>query len=57
MPYNERKEAARTMAIMWQQDCENHNYSWGELAFWQDYFTRLAIRYGLVQEFRENGII
>lgn len=25
--------------------------------FWQDYFTKLAKRYGLVKEFRENAII
>lgn len=55
--YQKRKNAAREKAIAWQADFENHNYSWGELAEWGDYFTRLAKRYGLTEEFRENGII
>lgn len=55
--YQKRKEAARNKAVEWQSDFESHNYSYGELAYWQDYFNRLAKQYGLVKEFRENGII
>ena len=55
--YQENKEKARQKAIEWQRDFDNHNYSWGELAYYSDYFERLAKRYGLVGEFRENGII
>lgn len=55
--YQERKAAAREKAIEWQQDFENHNYSYGELAQWQQYFEKLAKRYGLTEEFTENGII
>ena len=55
--YQERKAAARDKAIQWQQDFENHNYSYGELAAWQEYFEKLARRYGLTEEFTENGII
>lgn len=55
--YQIEKEKAREKAIEWQYDFCNHNYSWGELAHYQNYFTRLAKRYGLVKEFRENGII
>lgn len=55
--YQEQKERARDRAIEWQYDFQNHNYSYGELADWQDYFTKLAKRYGLVREFRENCII
>lgn len=44
-------------AIEWQHDFENHNYSWGELAEWDAYFEKLGRRYGLLTEFRENGII
>lgn len=54
--YQKNKEAARQKAIEWQMDFENHNYSWGELAEWQSYFERLGRRYGLLSEFRENGI-
>lgn len=55
--YQRRKEAARSAAIDWQLDMENHRYTYGELADWLDHFTRLGRRYGLLQEFRENGII
>ena len=51
------KENARNKAVQWQNDFCNHNYSYGELAYWQSYFERLAKRTGLVKEFRENGII
>lgn len=55
--YQKAKERARDKAIEWQMDFDNHNYSYGELAYWGDYFMKLANRYGLVKEFRENGII
>lgn len=55
--YQENKEKAREKAIEWQRDFENHNYSWGELAYYGAYFEKLAKRYGLVEEFKENGII
>lgn len=54
--YQEMKEKVRNEAIDWQYDFENHSYSWGELAFWADHFERLGRRYGLLTEFRENGI-
>lgn len=55
--YQERKEAARNKAIEWQMDFENHNYSYGEIAYFQNYFEQLGKRWGLIEEFRENGII
>ena len=55
--YQMEKEKARQEAIEWQYDFHNHNYSYGELADFAEYFTKLAKRYGLVTEFRENGII
>ena len=57
MKYQERKEKARQKAIEWQMDFENHNYSYGEIAYFQNYFERLGKRYGLLKEFRENAII
>lgn len=55
--YQRAKDRARNMAVEWQSGFCDKNYSYGELAYWQDYFSRLAKRYGLVREFRENGII
>lgn len=55
--YQSRKEAARQSAIDWQNDFANHDYSWGELAEWQAHFEKLGRRYGLITEFKENGVI
>ena len=55
--YQEKKAEARQLAINWQNDFQNHQYYWSELAYYTDYFTRLGKRYGLLEEFRENGII
>lgn len=57
MTYAERKAKAIQEATDWQADFCNHNYSYGELAFFVAYFTKQAKRYGLIREFRENGII
>ena len=55
--YQKRKEAARQKAIDWQLGFAEHDYSCGEIAEAQTNFERLAKRYGLVEEFRNNGII
>lgn len=55
--YNIKKYETRQEAIEWQKDFENQNYSWGNLSIWQTYFEKKAKRYGLLKEFRENGII
>lgn len=53
------KERARAEAIQWQADFPNapHSYGEGELADAAEYFARLGKRYGLLREYRENGII
>lgn len=55
--YRRYKAYAENTAIEWRLDFNNHNYSYGELVYFQDYFTRLGKRYGLIKVFRENGII
>jgi hypothetical protein len=55
--YAIRKADVREEAIEWQADFCNHNYSYGELAWYSNYFTRLGKRYGLLREFKENAII
>lgn len=55
--YTELKNEAREKAIVWQLDFDNHNYSYGELMFFLNYFEKLGKRYGLITEFKENGII
>ena len=55
--YQRAKDSARNKAQEWQNGFESHDYSYGELAYWHDYFERLGRAYGLIKEFRENGII
>ena len=54
--YQENKERIRNKAIIWQLDASNKNYSYGELADFCAYFYKMGKRYGLLKEFRENGI-
>ena len=55
--YQRAKARARDKAVEWQMGFCEANYSYGELVYWQNYFKRLATMYGLVGEFKENGII
>lgn len=58
MNYRERKERARQEAIEWQLSLSDFgNYSYLELSNWYEHFYQLGKRYGLLKEFRENGII
>ena len=50
-------KAARNRAQEWQADFSEHSYSYGEIAAFQEMFYRLGKRYGLLTEYRENGII
>ena len=56
--YQERKEEVRQEAIEWQlafsdsEECA----SYSELAYSTAYFEKKGKRYGLLKEFRENGI-
>ena len=55
--YKEKKEKVRKEAIEWQNEFTEHNYSYGELAYYQLYFEYKGKCYGLTREFKENGII
>lgn len=54
--YQRAKENARNKAIEWQMNFDGKCFSWSEIAYYQSYFERLGRRYGLLAEFRENGI-
>ena len=54
--YVRMKRRARNTAICWQEKFRDSSMSWGELAEAQDYFEKLGKRYGLLAEFRENGL-
>lgn len=54
--YQAAKEKARQEAMTWQNDFANNNYSYEEIAHFTAHFEQLGKRYGLLREFRENGI-
>lgn len=54
--YEGKKELLRAVAIEWQSDFSNRNYSYGELTEWQGFFEEYGRRFGLLAEFRENAI-
>lgn len=56
MNYKERKEQARQKAIAWQYDSTGVSPSYSELAKVGAHFRKVGKRYGLLREFRENGI-
>lgn len=53
--YTEMKEKVREMAM--EYSCSQESYSWYEVFCYQEKFRRLGKQYGLLREFRENGII
>lgn len=55
--YQERKEEAREQAKIWQYESSIMFCSWQYIAEKTSYFYKLAKRYGLIKEFKENGII
>ena len=55
--YQKGKERARERAKEWQYAAADRRDSYGELVEAADRFRRLAERFGLIREFRENGII
>ncbi len=55
--YQRAKARARDKAVEWQINFCEQNYSYMDLWYWGDYFERLGRKYGLLTEFRENGII
>ena len=54
--YNRLKESARKAAIKWQLTSRDEPMSYSELAEVGERFYTLGKRYGLLKEFRENGI-
>ena len=55
--FTEKKEKARQLAIDWQLNFANKDRSWLYCIVWANRFERIGRKYGLLREFRENGII
>lgn len=55
--YKERKEDLRDKAIEWSNNAGLYcDCSWGELAIIEEFFRKNAKRYGLLEEFKAEGI-
>lgn len=55
--YEKRKEELRDEAIQWSYDTSERTMSYYDLMVEQSYFYEQGRRYGLLREFRENGIV
>lgn len=55
--YQQEKDRARQIAKDWQQEESQISLSWEGVMIAAAYLQRLARRYGLIREFRENAII
>lgn len=51
------QEEARQYAIDWQNWASNNKMYMSEMAEWQEEMLRIALDWGLAEEFKENGII
>lgn len=59
LPKRQRdKQRARELAIRWQTELfANRNHSWQWCIDWQVRLYRLGQKYGLMREFKNNGIL
>lgn len=55
--YETKKEQARQQAIDWQIEFSEKDHFCSELAETSEKFAKLGKRYGLLKEFKENGVI
>jgi len=55
--YTERKASLEDIAIWYSNLCGEWACSYGELFLVTDFFEKYGKRYGLLTDFRENGII
>lgn len=51
------KEEARQIAIDWQSWQSRRTMSYADMLRWSEYFRALGKKFGLITEFKENGII
>lgn len=54
--YQEKKAALHEIAVIWQSDFPELVYGWGDALDWGDFFYEMGKKYGLLTEFKENGI-
>lgn len=52
----ETEGQARQTAIDWQHWQSEQSLSWGDMAKWGEFFSAIGVKFGLTEEFKENGI-
>lgn len=52
-----KKATLREFAIEYQYKFANFSSTWGDVSWWTTFFEIYGRKYGLIKEFRENGII
>jgi hypothetical protein len=57
MAYIKTKEQARQYGIDFQAWASNQDLSYGELIHFQNKLSKIAEKFDLVEEFKENGLI
>lgn len=55
--YEEKQNQLRGKAILYSYLSSVVNMGWSDLAAIQSYFAKYGKRYGLLREFKENGIL
>ena len=55
--YTEKKASLEDLAKDWQNNFACYAWGYGELAEIYNFFEKNAKKYGLLKEFKENGII
>lgn len=55
--YEQKKEEVREQAKAWQEENSITSKSYAQLINESAYFEKFGRRYGLLREFRENGIL
>lgn len=56
-PYERNQSILRDFAIEWQFKFADLTHAWRDLCEWSDFFEEYGRKYGLIREFKENGII
>lgn len=54
--YFDKKVILRGFALDWQLRFSDFCYSWGDISDYGEFFEVYGGKYGLLREFRENGI-
>lgn len=55
--YKKMQAIIREIAQKWQDGFDRFNYSYFDILSWQEFFEEYGRKYGLLREFKENGII